>query len=155
MSNVKDTVLRQYARIMNNAAQEVSSLKTPNEGWIKTMRKALGMSAPDLARHLGVTKPAIYQAERKERDQGITLKQMQRLANAMGGKFVYAIVPDGKIEDILHNQARAKAKSIVANASVHMALEDQLLSPELLQEEIERVATRLLIERPLDFWKTP
>ncbi len=118
------------------------------------MRKALGMSAPDLAKRLGVTKPAIYQAERKERDGGVTLGHMKRLAEAMGGKFVYAIVPDGQIEDILRDQARAKAGAVVRRASAHMALEKQSLSSEQMREEIERLADQLLRERPSDFWET-
>ena len=153
MSSVKETAKRQYARTLNTAASQVSGLKAPREGWISTMRKALGMSAPDLAKRLGVTKPAIYQAERKERDGGVTLGHMERLAEAMGGKFVYAIVPDGQIEDILRDQARAKAKVVVRRASAHMALEKQSLSSEQMWAEIERLAEQLLRERPSDFWE--
>ena len=154
MSSVKDTARRQYARALNSAASQVAGLKAPREGWISTMRKALGMSAPELAKRLGVTKPAIYQAERKERDGGVTLGHMERLAEAMGGKFVYAIVPDGQIEDILRDQARAKAEAVVRRASAHMALEKQSLSAERMREEIDRLADQLLRERPSDFWET-
>lgn len=153
MTSVKDTAKRQYARTLNRAANQVADLKAPREGWISTMRKALGMSAPELAKRLGVTKPAIYQAERKERDGGVTLGHMERLAEAMGGKFVYAIVPDGQIEDILRKQARAQAEAVVRRASAHMALERQSLSSDQMREEIERLAEQLLRERPSDFWK--
>ena len=153
MSSVKETAKRQYARALNSAASQVAGLKAPREGWIGTMRKALGMSAPELAKRLGVTKPAIYQAERKEREGGVTLGHMERLAEAMGGKFVYAIVPDGQIEDILRDQARAKAEAVVRRASAHMALEKQSLSSEKMREEIERLAEQILRERPSDFWE--
>lgn len=153
MSSVKEAAKRQYARALNSAASQVAGLKTPREGWISTMRKALGMSAPALAKRLGITKPAIYQAERKEHDGGVTLGHMERLAEAMGGKFVYAIVPDGQIEDILRDQARAKAEAMVRRASAHMALEKQSLSSEQTQAEIERLAEQLLRERPSDFWE--
>ena len=155
MNIVKETALRQYARILNIAAGQVAGLEVPREGWISTMRKALGMSAPTLAKRLGVTKPAIYQAERKERDGGVTLAHMQRLAEAMGGKFVYAIVPDGQIEDILRHQARAKAEAVIRRASVHMALEQQSLPPEEIQTEIDLLAEHILRERPADFWEAP
>lgn len=153
MSSVKEAAKRQYARALNSAASQVAGLKTPREGWISTMRKALGMSAPALATRLRVTKPAIYQAERKERDGGVTLGHMERLAEAMGGKFVYAIVPDGQIEDILRDQARAKAEAVVKRASAHMALEKQSLSSEQMRAEIERLAEQILRERPSDFWE--
>ncbi len=153
MTSVKDTAKRQYARTLNSAASQVADLKAPREGWISTMRKALGMSAPELAKRMGVTKPAIYQAERKERDGGVTLGHMERLAEAMGGKFVYAIVPDGQVEDILRDQARAKAEAVVRRASAQMALENQSLSSDQMREEIDRLAEQLLRERPSDFWK--
>ena len=154
MNRVKDAAQRQYARALDKAAQQVADLKLPSEGWIRTTRKALGLSASELARRLGVTKPAIYQAERKEQDGGVTLQHMDRLADAMGGKFVYAIVPaTGQVEDILRNQAYRKAEAVVQRASSHMALEKQSLSSKQMKEEIERLAAQLLRERPSDFWK--
>ena len=154
MNRVKDAAQRQYARALDKAAQQVADLKLPSEGWIRTMRKALGLSASELARRLGVTKPAIYQAERKEQDGGVTLQHMDRLADAMGGKFVYAIVPaTGQVEDILRNQAYSKAEAVVRRASSHMALEKQSLSSKQMKEEIEWLADQLLRERPSDFWK--
>lgn len=153
MSSVKDIARRQTIRTLDGAARQVAGLNAPRNGWIITMRKALGMSAPALAKRLGITKPAIYQAERKERDGGITLAHMERLAEAMGGKFVYAIVPDGQIEDVLQKQARRKAEAIVRRSSAHMALEKQSLSSEQTKEEIERLTSDFLRERPSDFWE--
>ena len=154
MSGVKEIAIRQYARLLDKAAQQFASIQAPKEGWIATMRKALGMSAPELARRVGVTKAAIYQAERKEREGGVTLQHMEKLAEALGGRFVYAIVPEGRVEDVLRSQARKKAESIVRRASAHMALEQQSLSSAQLREEIERLADELLRTRPADFWET-
>lgn len=152
MFGVKNTALRQYARILDRAAQQFAGHKTPKEGWISLMRKALGMSAPELACRMGVTKAAIYQAERKEREGGVTLQHMEKLAEAIGGRFVYAIVPDGSVEDMLRTQARRKAESVIRRASAHMALEKQSLTPAQMQEEIERLAEELLRNPPSDFW---
>jgi predicted DNA-binding mobile mystery protein A len=116
------------------------------------MRKALGMSAPELAHRMGVTKAAIYQAERKERDGGVTLQHMEKLAEAFGGRFVYAIVPESSVEEMRRTQAHRKATSIVGRVSAHMALEKQSLTPAQTQEEIERLAEELLRNPPSDFW---
>ena len=153
MSGVKDTAMRQYARLLNRAAQQVAGLQPPKEGWIAVMRKALGMSAPELARRMGVTKPAIYQAERKEREGGVTLQHMEKLAEALGGRFVYAIVPNDSVEEVLRSQARKKAEGVIKRASAHMALEKQSLTQTQTREEIERLADELLRERPSDFWE--
>jgi predicted DNA-binding mobile mystery protein A len=153
MSVVKDTAIRQYARLLDKAAQQLAGLNAPKDGWIAMMRKALGMSAPDLARRMGVTKAAIYQVERKECEGGVTLRHMERLAEALGGRFVYAIVPEGSVDDILRTQARRKAESIVRRASAHMALEQQSLTSAQLHEEIDRLADELLHTHPSDFWE--
>ena len=153
MSGVKDIARRQYARLIDRAAQQLAGLEVPREGWINIMRKALGISGPELARRLGVTRAAVYQAERKEREGGVTLHHMEALAEALGGHFVYAIVPAESIEDILLTQARKKAEHVTRRASAHMALEMQALTPLQTDEEIERMARELLRERPADFWK--
>ncbi len=151
--SVRATAKRQYMRIVDRAVEQIGSLQIPSEGWLTTMRKALGMSVPQLARRAGVTKAAIYQAERKEREGGITIRQMEKLADSLDGRFVYAIVPaHGDIRDRLRVQARAKAEAIVRRASSHMALEKQSLTNEQIVQEMERLADRLVDDMPSDFW---
>ena len=151
--SVRATAKRQYMRIVDRAVEQIGSLQIPSEGWLTTMRKALGMSVPQLARRAGVTKAAIYQAERKEREGGITIRQMEKLADSLDGRFVYAIVPaHGDIRDRLRVQARAKAEAIVRRASSHMALEKQSLTNEQIVQEMERLANRLVDDMPSDFW---
>lgn len=151
--SVRATAKRQYMRMVDRAVEQIGSLQIPPEGWLTTMRKALGMSVPQLARRAGVTKAAIYQAERQERERGITIRQMEKLAGSLGGRFVYAIVPaDGGIRDRLRVQARAKAEGIVRRTSSHMALEKQSLTNEQIVQEVERLANRLVYDMPSDFW---
>ena len=136
--------------------EQVCDLKIPREGWLTTMRKALRMPAPQLARRAEVTKAAIYQAERKEREGGITVRQMRKLANALGGQLVYAIVlDDGDVNACLRNQARAKAEKIVHRTSSHMALEKQSLSDRQITWEIEQMTDQLVRDMPPDFWDEP
>ncbi len=112
------------------------------------------MSGPQLAKRAGITKAAIYQAERNERDGAITLSQMEKMAHALGGKFVYAIVPNGKVEDVIRAQALRKAEGLVQRASSHMALEQQSLPPEQTQTEIDRLADDLIRRMPTNFWES-
>ena len=151
--NVKETARQQYIRITDKATEQVGSLKVPPEGWLTTMRKALGMSAPQLARRVGVTKAAIYQAECKEREGGITIRKMEKLASSLGGRFVYAIVlDDGGVSNRVRAQARAKAENIVRRASSHMALEKQSLPNERIVQKIKQLANQLVHDMPPDFW---
>jgi predicted DNA-binding mobile mystery protein A len=101
---------------------------------------------------MGVTRARVNNAEQGELSGGITLKSMQTAAEAMGCRFVYAIVPPETVDDIVSAQARKKALAIVGRASGHMALEDQALSNEKIAQEVARLAADLSREPPPDFW---
>ncbi|MEX0409769.1 mobile mystery protein A [Aquibium sp. LZ166] len=151
--NVKDTARKQYVQIVDRAARQVEALKSPSEGWLALLRKALGMSGAEVAVRAGVSRNAIYQAERNERDGAITINQMEKLAAAMGGRFVYAIVPDGSVEDVIRAQARRKAEAHIMRASAHMALEKQSLTSAQTAQRIEDLADELIRDMPPDFWE--
>ena len=151
--NVKHTAIRQYRAIVDDTARRFQNLPHLSEGWITTMRKALGMSGAQLARRAGITRAAVNASERKERDGAITIRKMTELAEAMNCEFVYAIVPRGTSEDLIIAQARRKAEKLVRRARSHMALEKQALSESHTKEEIERVARDLVVEMPSDFWE--
>jgi predicted DNA-binding mobile mystery protein A len=151
--NVKTIVRQQYRSIVDNAAASRAGLKTPPEGWLRTVRNALGMSGAELAKKMGVTRARVAQAEHAELTGGITLKSMQATAQAMGCRFVYAIIPSSEhIEDIITAQARKKAMAIVGTASKHMALENQKLPDEKIAQEVERLTREIAQEMPSDFW---
>lgn len=150
--NVKDTARKQYVRIADRAAQQLQSIQKPSEGWLSVIRKALRMSGAEVAVRMGVSRNAIYQAERNEREGAITINQMQKLANAMGGRFVYAIVPEGGVDEVIQAQARRKAESRIRRAGAHMALEKQSLSSVQTKQRIEALADELVRGMPPDFW---
>jgi len=151
--SVKTIVQQQYNSTVDNAAASLLGLKTPPEGWLRTVRSALGMSGSEVAKRLGVTRARVTTAEHAEITGGITLKSMQALAEAMGCRFVYAIIPpSGRIEDIITAQARKKAIGIVGTTSTHMALENQKLPDEKIAQEVERLTREIAQEKPSDFW---
>jgi len=151
--SVKDAAIRQYRKIADDAAFRVSQMPRLSEGWITTMRKALGMSGAQLARRAGITRAAVNASEHKERDGAITIRKMTELAEAMDCDFIYAIVPRGSSEDLILAQARRKAEKLVRRARSHMALEKQALSESHTQGEIQRVARDLVADMPADFWE--
>jgi len=149
--SVKTVVRLQYQRLADSAASH-SGLRTPPEGWLRTVRKALGMSGAQLAKKMGVTRARVAQAEQAELSGGATLKSMQAAAEAMGCRFVYAVVPEKRIEDLIAAQARKKAMALVGAASTHMALENQALPDAKTAQEAERLSHELAREMPPDFW---
>ena len=149
--SVKTVVRLQYHRLADSAASH-SGLRTPPEGWLRTVRKALGMSGAQLAKKMGVTRARVAQAEQAELSGGATLKSMHAAAEAMGCRFVYAVVPEKRIEDLIAAQARKKAMALVGAASTHMALENQALPDAKTAQEAERLSHELAREMPPDFW---
>jgi predicted DNA-binding mobile mystery protein A len=150
--SVKRAARQQYQTIVDRAASQLGAFRAPSEGWLRTARKALGMSGAQLARRMGVTRARIGSAEHAELSGGITLKSMQAAAEAMGCRFVYAIVPPHGVGELVAAQARKKALAVVDTASRHMALENQMLPDDKITQEVARLAADLAREMPSDFW---
>lgn len=148
---LKNVAREQYANIVN-AAGVLHNIRQPREGWIKTVRMALGMSGAQLSRRLGNTRTIAAYLERSELEGKITLKKMQQTAQALDCHFIYAIVPQTSINEIIEKQAELKAREIVLRTSTHMMLEDQALNKKQLEEEIVRLKEQVINELNRDFW---
>jgi predicted DNA-binding mobile mystery protein A len=150
--NTQKAVRQQYQTIVDHAARQTAELRVPSEGWLRTMRKAVGMSGAQLARRMGVTRARIAAAEQAELSGGVTLKSMQIAAEAMGCRFVYAVVPPQTVEDMIASQARKKALAIVGTASKHMALEGQALPDDKIAQRLARLTQDIARDMPPGFW---
>ena len=149
---VKQIVLNQYQEIVDRAQERVKNLTAPNEGWLRSVRKASSMSGVQLANRLGVTKASVFNTEKAELSGGVTLKKMEQMAQGMGCRFVYFVIPEKPVKDILSDRARIKAEKIVTQASYQMALEAQALSNKQLRFEVDRLQQEILRESPSDLW---
>lgn len=150
--SMKDVIARQYRENVNAARTKLSGLHTPSEGWLRTVRKALGMSGAQLARRMNITRGAISNVEKAELEGSVTLKTMQQLAAAMNCRLVYAIVPEDDMNALVERRAQERAKALIKEASIHMALEDQALSENRLKQETQRLAKELLEKRKSELW---
>lgn len=151
--SVKSIAEKQSAQLLDNLSGQLSNIQKPTSGWLVVLRKALGMTGAQLSRRLGVTRAAIHQAERNERESAISLKQLEKIAEAMDARLVYVIVPKDNVETIIRRQAQKKAKKTVRKAGSHMALENQSLSEAELQSKIKELTEELIRDRPSDFWE--
>lgn len=138
---------------MNRAYRQFSNVPTlPPEGWLRTTRKALGMSGKQLAARLGVSKASVSKIELREPAGGVTLKSMHSAAQAMNCQFVYAVVPNNEVEALIREQATDKANVMIRLASTQMALEAQSLSGAEREAAVVRLAREIAQEMPADFW---
>ncbi|MBZ0146168.1 MAG: transcriptional regulator [Pseudorhodoplanes sp.] len=145
---------RQAQDRINQAASLAQSLAKPVGGWIATFQEAIGMNAPALAERLQVSRNTIYASIKNEQAGKISLNQLEKIAEAMGGRLVYAIVPrEGPVEEIVLAQARAKARRIIKRTRAHMALEEQSEGLRSEAEMVEELAADIMREGHRDFWQ--
>ena len=67
--------------------------ETLSPHWLKRVRQALGVSQEGMSKELNLERSTIFRMERREAARTISLKSLDKLAEAMGCKVVYAIVP--------------------------------------------------------------
>jgi predicted DNA-binding mobile mystery protein A len=149
---IKDTVLAQYQQKLDQSARQVAALEIPAEGWIRTVRKALGMSGAQLAKRMGSSRAQVSHFEKREVAGNVTIKTLERAAAALGCRFVYAIVPQATAADLISQRARERAEQIVSRANQHMALEAQSLSQEQIDSETAILHQELMRDMPADLW---
>ena len=106
-----------------------------------------------LGKKLGVTKQSVRHLETREASGAITLKALGEVAKAMDMKLVYCFVPqEGDLMQWIEKRARAMATDIVMRTSRNMQLEEQQVSYERLQKDIEEQTQEIMHTLPKSLW---
>jgi predicted DNA-binding mobile mystery protein A len=79
-------------RLMQRFMQ-LKGLPAAGESWIRALRTQRGMQGKQLAKRMQVSPARISVLERDEPRGAVTLKMMQKAADALDCDFVYALVP--------------------------------------------------------------
>ncbi len=130
----------------------------PAQGWIKAIREALGLSASQLGKRAGIDQSRISRLESAEKSGDLKLSSLQKIAKALGMKFVYGFVPEGTegTEDTLEAMVREQAKKIalrrIETLEGTMRLEKQALSDEEQKRALNDMVEKILVDPPKDFW---
>lgn len=128
---------------------------TPSKGWIRAIRDALGMTAKQLAKKLGVAQQAVARIEREELSGSVTIKTMRRIADHLDCVFVYGFVPRTSLEETVSRQAKKVAVKRLAKASQTMSLENQALSREENEKVLSELVDELIRTLPSNLWNKP
>lgn len=135
------------------ALEAVRLLSLPDEGWLKSIRHALGMSQRQLGDRLGITAQSVREMEQREKEGGITLNTLKDAGNALEMRLVYGFIPhNGSLEEMIEKRAYALAKSIVHRTSNSMRLEDQENSDDRIKSSIEDMVQELKRDLPGKLW---
>jgi predicted DNA-binding mobile mystery protein A len=121
----------------------------PVRGWIRAIREALGMSATQLAKRLGVRQPSIVALEQSEVKGTIELATLRRVAEALDCTLIYALVPNKPLEETIRERARLFLRRRREPVEHSMTLEDQRVA----RGDAERLLDEILRETsPRKFW---
>lgn len=141
---------------INNKMLSFTSLKKvamPPIGWIKAIRTAIGMSMQQLGNKLNVSKQAVMDIEKREKEGSITIKSLREIARAMDMQLVYGFVPnDGSLDALIEKRATELATQIVMRTANTMKLEDQANSKKRIETAIRERAAAIKNEMPKILW---
>lgn len=124
----------------------------PKQGWIKTIREALGLSARQLGGKTGIDQSRISRLENAEKDGSLKLSSLQKIAKGLNMRFVYAFVPEESLEQMVRVQAKKIALKRLNQLNNTMRLEKQGLSGEERKKALEDMVEQIMIDQPKDFW---
>lgn len=99
-----------------------------SQSWIRTLREALGMTAQQLAKRIGISQSRIAYMEQNEKN--LKVSTLEKVAQSMNCTFVPLFIPNESLEINVRTQAQKKAAEIIASVNQNMALENQLSSSE-------------------------
>ena len=128
------------------------ALTRPPRGWIKSIREALGMTAAQLARRLGVSQPRVTAMEKGEVQGTLTLDNLEKAAHALDCRLEYVLIPRDPLSDTIRKRAERKARAILATTGHSMVLEAQSVDGEAEAEQLERLTRRLLDKTGSALW---
>jgi predicted DNA-binding mobile mystery protein A len=141
---------------LNNKMWHFATLKqvvTPPTGWIKAIRTTLGMSMQQLGNKLNISKQAILDIEKREKDGFITIKSLKEIARALDMQLVYGFVPnDGSLDALIEKRATELATKIVLRTNNTMKLEDQGITNDRIKKAIKERAIEIKNEMPKILW---
>jgi predicted DNA-binding mobile mystery protein A len=115
------------------------------------VRQAIGMSAEQLARRVGVTRATIATLERSEARGRITLASLEKLARGLGCRVVYALVPE--VAPSLSGLRRARARKLARSQLTSASSADAGLDAAHTRNQLERLTDELLAGSPRKLWE--
>lgn len=139
-------------QLETSIASERERITPPVKGWIRTIRKALGMSATQLAKRLSVSKQAVANMERAETEGTLSLTTLHRAAEALDCHLKVVLVPKRPISEIVQDQAIKTATQLVKQSSHHMNLEAQGTKASFQRDQIQQVADELIRSHSKKIW---
>jgi len=124
----------------------------PERGWIRAIREALGMTTGQLATRMNVRQPRIVELEKAESKGRVTMQSLERAADALGCRVVYALVPLKPLTTALEDRALQVAERQLSSVEQTMRLEGQGVDDDEQRKRTHKRLADELLRRPARLW---
>ena len=148
----RSTARRQLDKRLSSM-QNMELFMRPPRGWLKAIREALGMTTAQLGRRLGVVQSRVVAIEQAEAKGTITLNSLEKAAQALDCRLVYALMPRQPLEDIVEQRASLLAKSRLKSTGHTMTLEAQGVDATDESEQLKRLIRQLVEKSGSRLWE--
>ena len=148
----RSTARRQLDKRLSSM-QNMELFMRPPRGWLKAIREALGMTTAQLGRRLGVVQSRVVAIEHAETKGTITLNSLEKAAQALDCRLVYALLPRQPLEDIVEQRASLLAKSRLKSTGHTMTLEAQGVDATDESEQLKRLIRQLVEKSGSKLWE--
>ncbi len=101
---------------------------------------------------MNVVQSSASELEQSEARDGITLKRLERAAEALGCRVVYALVPERPLAEIVRDRAERVADRQLAAVEHTMRLENQAVSDKQARAALRRRTIDGLLRNPSRLW---
>ena len=145
-------VVREQLDKKLDSLKAFASSGMPEQGWIKTVREALGLSARQLGDKAGIDQSRVSRLENAEKDGSLKLSSLQKIAKGLNMRFVYGFMSEDTLEQVVRAQAKKIALKRLKRLNDTMRLEKQELSAEEQKKTLEDMVEKILIDQPKDLW---
>jgi predicted DNA-binding mobile mystery protein A len=147
---MKDAI-RHFDRLFS-AMRPFTRTERPPKGWLRAIRDALGMTTTQFARRLGVSQPRVIALEQSEVRGSVTLGSLQRAAEALGCRLVYALVPEKPLAEVVRKRVEEVADRRSSAIEQTMRLEDQAVRGKGSARELREQIIAELLRHPARLW---
>jgi predicted DNA-binding mobile mystery protein A len=134
------------------AFRALRSERRPPKGWIRAIRDALGMTSTQFARRLGIAQSSAIELEQAEALDSITLKRLERAAEALGCRVHYVLIPEQPLSETLRARAERIADLRLLSVDHSMHLENQSVRDKKARAEIRTRMIEDLLKNPSRLW---
>ena len=126
-NDIRGIVLKGLDQQVGSLQSARAAARRPARGWLRAVREGVGATQAGLAAKLGMTRQSYAQLETAEARGAISLKSLQRAAEALECEVVYFVVPRAAVAGSFAELADQldPARAHLAATEHSMALEGQ------------------------------